>query len=208
MKVLSTSRPWQDRKWRNVWRNMQIWRRMCYRTYCAIRRFYNYVVVCTLTSSNHDPNALTPQTTRDMHHHLHVTHEPDAQIFTEIWTSSASCGKLCALPVKCEFICATYGHTPRRSVGSDFNSVTVTLWLGSHVSHFLGRARGGIVFAVGKTQVYWPHTHLSPSSLRWRLFTWSPQIPPAPQRHRLANASSHYLSGSWVIRTSVFTQTC
>jgi hypothetical protein len=25
---------------------------------------------------------------------------------------------------------------------------------GSHVSHFLGRARSGIVFAVGKTQVY------------------------------------------------------
>jgi hypothetical protein len=25
---------------------------------------------------------------------------------------------------------------------------------GSHVSHFLGRARNGIVFAVGKTQVY------------------------------------------------------
>jgi hypothetical protein len=50
----------------------------------------------------------------------------------------------------------------------------------SHVSHFLGRARSGIVFAVGKTQVYWTHTHLSPSSLRWRTFTWSPQILPAP----------------------------
>jgi hypothetical protein len=59
-----------------------------------------------------------------------------------------------------------------------------------------------------KTQVYWPHTHLSPSSLRWRTFTWSPQIPPAPQRHRLANASVHYLSSSWVIRTSGFPQTC
>jgi hypothetical protein len=78
---------------------------------------------------------------------------------------------------------------------------------GSHVSHFLGRGRSGIVFAVGKTQVYWPHTHMSPSSLRWRTFTWSPQIPPAPQRHRLANASAHYLSNSWVIRTSGFPQT-
>jgi hypothetical protein len=47
---------------------------------------------------------------------------------------------------------------------------------GSHVSHFLLWARSGIVFTVGKTQVYWPHTHLSPSSLRWRTFTWSPQI--------------------------------
>jgi hypothetical protein len=77
---------------------------------------------------------------------------------------------------------------------------------GSHVSHFLGWARSGIVFAVGKTQVYWPHTHLSPSSLRWRTFTWSSQIPPAPQRHRFANASARYLSSSWVIRTSGFPQ--
>jgi hypothetical protein len=45
---------------------------------------------------------------------------------------------------------------------------------------FSGRARSDIVFAVEKTQVYWPHTHLSPSSLRWRTFMWSPQIPPAP----------------------------
>jgi hypothetical protein len=53
---------------------------------------------------------------------------------------------------------------------------------GSHVSHFLGRARSGIVFAAGKAQVHWPHIHLSPSSLRWPTFTWSPQIPPASQR--------------------------
>jgi hypothetical protein len=84
----------------------------------------------------------------------------------------------------------------------------VWYWLrpGSHVSHFLGRARSGIVFAAGKTQVYWPHTHLSPSPLRWRTFTWSQQIPPPPQRHRLANASAHYLPSSWVIRTSGFPQ--
>jgi hypothetical protein len=78
----------------------------------------------------------------------------------------------------------------------------------SHVSHFLERARSGIVLAVGKTQVYWPNTYLSPSSLRWRTFTWSPQIPPAPKRHRLANASAHYFSSSWVIRTSGFPHTC
>jgi hypothetical protein len=56
--------------------------------------------------------------------------------------------------------------------------------------------------------VYWPHTHLSPSSLRWRSFTWSPQVPPAPQRYRFANASAHYLSSSWVILTPGFPQTC
>jgi hypothetical protein len=66
----------------------------------------------------------------------------------------------------------------------------VSLRPGSHVSHFIGRARSGIVFAVGKTQVYWPHTHLSASSLRWRTFSCSPQIPPAPQRFWLYRSIS------------------